>query len=370
MMEDAATATPRDGPGAATPAISVVIPVHNGAAMLERCLEALWRSQGVEWECIVVDDRSTDDSAAVARRRGARVLQVAHPSRGPAQARNAGARVARAPLLCFLDSDVLVRPNTLATFVALFDADPSLAAAFGSYDTQPVDPGLVSQYRNLLHHFVHQSSHEAASTFWSGCGAIRRDDFWDLGGFDPTFTRPSVEDIDLGYRLRTRGRRVLLAKQIQVTHLKRWTFPRFLLTDVRDRALPWTALIASSGYLPDDLNVDRASRVSALSLYALLALLTLGWWQPIAWPLALLPLLLVLWLNRRLYAFFARERGPAFLLAALPLHWLYYASAALAFGVGIVPILLRQRTARADAASIVPMSATYPDYGADTGRGS
>jgi hypothetical protein len=160
-----------------------------------------------------------------------------------------------------------------------------------------------------------------------------------------------------------------LAKQIQVTHLKRWTFPRFLVTDVRDRALPWTALIASSGYLPDDLNVDRASRASALSLYALLALLTLGWWQPIAWPLALLPLLLVLWLNRRLYAFFARERGPTFLLAALPLHWLYYASAALVFGVGILSVTFRQRTGRADAASSVPVGATYPDYGADKGRG-
>ena len=58
---------------------------------------------------------------------------------------------------------------------------------------------MVSQYRNLLHHFVHQHGHAEASTFWAGCGAIRRAAFDAVGGFDAArFPRPSIEDIELG----------------------------------------------------------------------------------------------------------------------------------------------------------------------------
>lgn len=318
----------------APPAISVVIPVYNGGGGLERCLAGLRRSRGVTWECIVVDDGSSDGSAEAARRSGARVMSTGRPRGGPARARNVGARAARAPLVCFLDADVVVGPRTLADFVALFDADPSLAAAFGSYDAQPGASDFLSQYRNLLHHFVHQTGREEASTFWAGCGAIRRDVFLDVGGFDPAYVRPSIEDIELGYRLRAVGARIRLAKQIQVTHLKRWTFAGILVTDVRDRALPWTALIRQTGVLPNDLNLDWPSRLSALSVYALAGLLTVGWRRPIAWPAALVPLGVLLACNRALYGFFRRERGFWFSLRTLPLHWLYYAYSALAFGGG------------------------------------
>jgi GT2 family glycosyltransferase len=316
------------------PALSVIIPVYQGAATLERCLEALEGSRGVEWECLVVDDGSTDDSVAIARRRGARVLATDRPRSGPGQARNIGAREARAPVLCFVDADVLVGPDTLAQFAALFEAGAGLTAAFGSYDAHPAAGDLLSQYRNLLHHFVHQTGCEEASTFWAGCGAIRRDAFLDVGGFDPGYRRPSIEDIELGYRLSAAGARIRLAKHVQVTHLKRWTFWGILRTDVCDRALPWTALIRRTGHLPNDLNLTWTSRASALSVYALALLLGLGWWRPVARPVALLPLVGLLAWNRDLYAFFLRRRGAWFALRAIPMHWLYYAYSALAFGCG------------------------------------
>ncbi len=328
----------------ALPSISVIIPVRNGAATLSRCLEALNQSQGVTWECIVVDDGSTDETAAVARRWGAHLIQSDRPGSGPGRARNLGAQLATAPFLCFLDADVVAHPDTLEQFVALFEADPSLAAAFGSYDASPAEPGLLSQYRNLLHHFVHQTGQEQASTFWSGCGAIRRDIFLELGGFDPAYTRPSIEDIELGYRLHARGARIRLAKHVQVTHLKRWTFRGIVTTDIRDRALPWTALIQRTGHLPNDLNLQTSSRISALSVYTLIGLLVVGCWQPRAWAASLVPLLSLLACNRRLYAFFLKMRGPWFLLGALPLHWLYFAYSALAFGYGMGMARLRRQS--------------------------
>jgi glycosyltransferase involved in cell wall biosynthesis len=330
LCADPETTEKADRPTA--PAVSVIIPVHNGAAMLDRCLSALSRSRGVAWECIVVDDGSSDASATVAEQWGARVAQTGRAACGPGQARNLGAQLARASLLCFIDADVMVRWDTLAQFVALFEADSELEAAFGSYDTQPAEKDLFSQYRNLLHHFVHQTSREEACTFWAGCGAIRRATFLATGGFDPRYTRPSVEDIDLGFRLRASGARIRLAKHIQVTHLKRWTLLGIVKTDIRDRALPWSALIQRTNFLPDDLNLSTASRASAISVYCFLGLVALGCWNTIGWLAALVPVALLLTVNRGLYGFFLRQRGVWFLVRSIPLHWLYYAYSALAFG--------------------------------------
>ncbi|HYU21441.1 MAG TPA: glycosyltransferase family 2 protein [Chloroflexota bacterium] len=337
------------------PAISVVIPVYNSAPMLQRCLEGLWQSRGVAWECIVVDDGCTDESVAVAREWGAQVVRTEQPRSGPGRARNLGAQAASAPLLCFVDADVVVRPDTLAQFVMLFASDPQLAAAFGSYDDRPAAPDLLSQYRNLLHHFVHQSGREAASTFWAGCGAIKRSVFLTLGGFDPSYARPSIEDIELGYRLRAGGERIRLAKHIQVTHLKRWTLRGIVTTDIRDRALPWTELIVRSRSLPNDLNLDAGSRVSALGVYGLVALVALGWWLPVAWLGALVTVGVLLACNWGLYAFFLRQRGFWFLLRVIPIHWLYYGYSALAFAGGIAYGSLKFRRPGAIPTSDLPL---------------
>ena len=85
---------------------------------------------------------------------------------------------------------------------------------------------MVSQYRNLLHHFVHQEGNPEASTFWAGCGAVRRAAFDAVAGYDEArFRRPSIEDIELGYRLRRAGYRIRLDRDLQCTHLKRWRLP-------------------------------------------------------------------------------------------------------------------------------------------------
>src|SRR5260370_36017580 len=85
-------------PIGASPTISVVIAVHNGARMLERCLEALSKSTVTPWECLVVDDGSDDDAIAAAERHGARTIALGRRC-GPAHARNVGARQARGEVI-------------------------------------------------------------------------------------------------------------------------------------------------------------------------------------------------------------------------------------------------------------------------------
>src|SRR5947207_1321887 len=84
-----------------------------------------------------------------------------------------------------------------------------LTALIGSYDESPLSAGFVSQYRNLLHCYTHQNGRREASTFWAGCGAMRRDRFVHHAGFDERYRYPSIEDIELGVRLRQAGERIL-----------------------------------------------------------------------------------------------------------------------------------------------------------------
>jgi glycosyltransferase involved in cell wall biosynthesis len=174
--------------------ISVVIPAYNSSRYLSSCLDHLGRSGFRDYECIVVDDCSTDGSAEVARQYGVTVLYTDR-RRGPAHARNLGAKAAQGEILCFLDADVCVYPDTLERIWRNFAEDDQLAAVMGSYDDAPEARDFVSMYRNLMHCFVHHNSQRNACTFWSGCGAIRKSVFLNFTGFDESYDRPKIEDI-------------------------------------------------------------------------------------------------------------------------------------------------------------------------------
>jgi glycosyltransferase involved in cell wall biosynthesis len=253
------------------PTVSVVIPAYNSAAQLQLCLEALALNTSAPLEVIVVDDGSTDSSREIAARFGVTSLTTGG-RRGPAYARNLGARAAVGDVLFFLDSDVCADRDSLDIVRANFSTDPELDALIGSYDSDPSSPDFLSQYRNLMHAFVHQTGAELASTFWSGCGAIRRAVFLEHSGFDESYGRPAIEDIELGYRLIRAKRKIVLDRTLQVKHLKRWTFWGLVKTDVLDRGIPWTELILRDGVMPNDLNVQLSQRISVALVFVLLAL--------------------------------------------------------------------------------------------------
>jgi glycosyltransferase involved in cell wall biosynthesis len=181
--------------------ISVIIPVHNGGTKFRMCLQSLASSVPAPEEIIVVSDGDTDGSWRVAEEFGARVLKI--PTRqGPAHARNLGAHTATGDILFFFDADVAIPEDAVSRVVDTFQRNSELAALFGSYDDEPFEINFLSQYKNLFHHYVHQTAKEEASTFWSGCGAIRREIFLEMGGFDEGYLGPTIEDIDFGYRLK------------------------------------------------------------------------------------------------------------------------------------------------------------------------
>jgi GT2 family glycosyltransferase len=324
---------PLPSSGAAPPYLSVVVPVHDGAAELRRCLAALARSSWRDFELVVVDDASTDGSVEVALEHGARVVRQPE-RRGPAAARNRGARQARGEVLFFLDADCEPAPDALERAARELEREPGLDALFGSYDDRPEASGLVSQFKNLFHHWMHQRSAGPAATFWAGCGAVRRRRFLELGGFDERrYPRPSVEDIELGYRLGEAGGVIRLVPEVQARHLKRWTLASLVATDVRRRALPWAELLLERSGRAGALNVGRRERFAvaagALACAALPAALVTPW--ALAVGAAALVALVVS--SRSFYALVRRRCGRLYALGALPLHALYGACCSGAFAI-------------------------------------
>jgi glycosyltransferase involved in cell wall biosynthesis len=317
------------------PRFSVVVPAYDCAALLAQCLDSLQRSDFRDFECVVVDDGSPAPLQAVAAERGVRLLRLETRS-GPARARNAGVAATHGEILVFFDADVRVHSETLRRFDEHFRARPRVDAVMGSYDRAPADAGFVSQFKNLFHHYIHHNSRTEAWTFWAGCGAVRRDAFVAAGGFDEA--RWAIEDIELGLRLRARGHRIDLDPTIQVTHLKRWTLWSMVRTDMFVRAVPWLMLMLRDRTMPADLNVTLSHRLSVGLVWVVAALVVgvASTGSSVGAVLSLAVVATLLFLNRDLYRFFARERGWLFALGSVALHWLYYIYCGLAVGIALI----------------------------------
>lgn len=298
---------------------SVVVPATDGPASLDECLRAIRAAIDPPQELIVVD---------------------APAGAGPATARNFGVQQATGDVVVFVDSDVVVHADAFHRLRAAFASDPALTAVFGSYDGDPRARGIVSEFRNLLHHHVHQSAPGTATTFWAGLGAVRRDAFLAIGGFDErSFPRPSIEDIELGMRLMDSGARIVLDPLVQGKHLKRWTFEGMIRTDFSARGAPWVELLLSRGSGSSALNLGWRHRMSAA---ASLALLVTSSRRRVPPSMALLALIFIL--NHSFYRMLLRRRGPAFAAAALPLHVVHHLVGLAAVPEGLRRHLRRRRS--------------------------
>ncbi len=331
-QSDAMGASPGQLPGQAL-SISVIMPVYNGAEFIVKSLPPLleMEQRGEVLEVIVVDDGSTDRSMQIARELGAVVLSSGG-RRGPGGARNQAAEVARGEFLWFVDADVVVHSNTAECLAKGF-VNEQIVAVFGSYDSNPPAQNFFSRYKNLVHHYYHQRASDEAQTFWSGCGAVRRDIFISAGGFDvERYQYPSIEDIELGHRLIEAGGRVRLSRDVQCTHLKVWRFGNLIHTEIFRRALPWSRLILGSGAgIPNDLNVGMSEQVRA-GVAAILLLSILGFFAGALSALVLvLVVILMLYINREIAQFFYRKGGLVFACGALLYHQVYYLYSATAF---------------------------------------
>ncbi|HEX2602825.1 MAG TPA: glycosyltransferase family 2 protein [Gemmatimonadaceae bacterium] len=310
------------------PVLSVVVPVHDGAATLAGCLNAILGSD-LERDCfeiIVVDDASNDRSAIIAARSADTVIRLAGRHSGSAYARNRGAEIARGRTIAFVDQDIKVKPDTLRRMLQVLAENPGLQGVSAAHDNEPVADNFISQYWNLLLHYGETSHGGVGGNFGSGCGMVRRATLFSAGLYDEwRFGSGGLEGIELGQRLEHGGHDVFLLPDLQVTQLKRWTV-RSVLREVWNRS----ALLARSlGYQRTRLSApgDVVFTLSRASIPCLAVLGTAGLTaaflpEPSIGSKAFLGFAVVVLANFPVLEFYARERGILFALAVTPIHFL------------------------------------------------
>jgi glycosyltransferase involved in cell wall biosynthesis len=315
----------------ATPAVSVIVPSYNYAKTLRVCLASAFAQTYRAAEVIVVDDRSTDGSAEIAREFPCRLI-VQPRNRGAAAARNTGAAAATGEILFFLDSDVALEPDAIGNAVRLLAEDPGCGCVYGIHPPEPlIDDGPVERYRTLhMHHALLRASGYTKTAIFA-LAAIPKAVFTDVGPFDENFRGAGGEDTEYSDRLAARYR-ILLSPSVVGRH------------DDEDRLLPLLSEQYRRGQLlrfqaghrfrANTLKVNSLTGVVAAALSV--GTLPLALLRPAALVLPAASVALFTIAHLRLSRLVLRERGPAFLAYFTGVHFLVNLAIVAGIGAGTV----------------------------------
>ncbi len=325
-------------PNGNAPEISVVIPAFNASATLGHCLSALAEQADPhpDFEVILVDDGSTDDTAAIARAAGVRVECVAHAGR--AAARNHGAHVARGSILLFTDSDCEPRSDWVARLSEPF-ADPTVAGARGVYLTR--QGSLVARFVQLEYEDKYRrlkplQTIDFVDTY---SAAYRRELFLAHGGFNPSFRFD--EDQELSFRLASQGLRLVFVPEAGVYHNHTISLGAYLKKKLGIGFWKAAVVLLHPNKLARDTHTPFSQRAQLLLLYVALALAVaaafgaLSFWYPVGTALALTATTLP-------FAWRAARKDHQVAWVSPVLLW----GRALALGLGFAAGLLRFLPAR------------------------
>ena len=334
----------RRQPAGARPRLSVVMPVYNAESTLAECLTRLCNSSFGDFEIVLVDDGSTDHTRAIAANFPVRIVRS--PGRvGPAAARNVGAGAADGDVLFFLDSDVMVRPDTVSRVAAAFErADVEGVIGVQAADMRHRD--LPSQYKNLWMRWTYLQKTGDVPLFYTTAAAIRREAFLRAGGFDQGYATPNVEDTAFGQKLAQLGIRVRVAPDVEVEHVKRYSLAGLLRTDFM-RAISMTRLKLRERRDFASNNTSIPSTYMASVPLAMLAalLLVAGAVLGMA-PLTVAGVLALggtVVLNHGFVGAIRESEGWGRAVASIPLLWLELLVVGAGTGLGMISYLVGRR---------------------------
>lgn len=214
--------------------ITIVIPVHNATKTLQECLSAVYRSNHPIHEVIVVDDCSTDESVQIASRFPCKVVKL-ESNVGAATARNRGAEAATGDVICFVDSDVVLPENALSIVSESFNSS-DVSGVVGLLSNRIRYKNLCSRYKNSYMHYTYMRLPADVAVFYTSIASIKKDVFKACGEFDENYRSASIEDLEFGQRVVSRGYRLCLNKSLQVEHIRHYSLRELLKTGIKRTA--------------------------------------------------------------------------------------------------------------------------------------
>ncbi len=209
--------------------ISVIIPVRNDPENLRRCIDYIKASSKKPSEILVIDDASDLDLERNLSDSDVSFIKL-NKQRGPASARNVGAKTAKGDVILFIDSDVFIQKDTIGRIADEFENNDE-DAVVGVFDDYRQYSSFFSDYKNLWMKYNYEKIPERAALFYTSLAAIKKSVFLEIGGFDENHKRPSTEDTAFGNALWNNGIKPLINPEVKAIHNKEYSFYGILKTD-------------------------------------------------------------------------------------------------------------------------------------------
>ncbi|MEC4676416.1 MAG: glycosyltransferase family 2 protein [Nitrospirota bacterium] len=311
--------------------ISVVIPNYNGGDTIGKCLEAAYASSYDNFEVIVVDDGSTDNSVEEIKKFPCRFIRLEKNS-GASVARNTGALNSKGDIIFFTDSDCVMKEDALSIAAKAISEEGADAVIGGTYTRMPYDRRFFSIFQSIFVNYSEIKNPENPDYIATHAMAIDAGTFRKTGGFPEVFM-PIIEDVEYSHRIRRAGYRLVMRPDMLVRHIFNYSMTISLANAVK-KSRYWTI------YSLNNKDVLADSGTASVELKANVATYFLGLLLLISWLFSgktffLLPLPLVigfnLYINRNLIRAFYETNGIFFAVSAVIYYTMIYP---LAVGVG------------------------------------
>ncbi|RJQ50189.1 MAG: glycosyltransferase family 2 protein [Nitrospiraceae bacterium] len=298
--------------------VSIVIPTYNAERFMTPLLDSIFRNKIEDMEVIIIDDCSQDDTVKIAGTYPVRVVEL-KKNGGPARARNIGVKAAEGDIIFFLDSDVIVLDGSVREVKEYFKKNPDSKCVIGVCSTEPLNRGFVPAYMAMFE-YVHLISrqYDRVSVFAPRCGAIKKDFFLKIGGYNENYRGADVEDFELARRINKEDC-IILDPKILVRH-QFADFKQALRIYFR-RTVMWVHLFFRAKKLDNAGPTSPGNGIAAICAFLSFLLV---FFMPVAGLAKYLFLFLLtayLVSNLKWWNFMRKEKGLAFAARALLLNY-------------------------------------------------
>jgi len=317
--------------------ISVIVPAYYSESTLEKCLKSIRESAYKNYELIVIDDGSSDATRVIAKKFADQMLEHSR-NLGRSQARNSGIRLAKGDILLFIDSDVLVKKDTLEKVDKYFLEHKEVDALTGILSKEHPNKSYFSQYKNLYMNYIFSKLPKRIHFLYGSIHAVRAQVALPYG--------PNIhagEDTDIGLRLSRMGKQIAFVKDLEVIHLKSYNFRSWVINDFKI-PFSWARIFVlyqgwkhvgkhKTGYLHSPK--EQLASVVLAPLALLFLFLSLTGISFIKYP-AIFFFAVWLFLNLHFVVFLTLEKGLFFGLPALPVTFFDHLVMATGISCGLM----------------------------------
>ncbi|MBI4654552.1 MAG: glycosyltransferase family 2 protein [Nitrospirae bacterium] len=318
--------------------ISIIIPNYNKADTIGKCLEAVLSSRYGNFEVVVVDDHSEDNSVEIIKRFPCKLIRL-EGHEGTSRARNIGALNSNGEVLFFIDADCLLKEDTLSIINRTLSTTDSNIIIGGTYTRMPYDEGFFSLFQSVFINYSETKKARNPNYIAAHAMVIDAQTFRKSGGFSEGFL-PILEDVEFSHRLQRKGYRLLMNPEIQVQHIFNFSLAKSLQNAIK-KSMYWTMYSLKNRDLFSDSGTASVElKVNGVSYF--FSLLFLIFWIFLQKSLFLFSLPLILafntFINRGLLKAFYETNGIFFAVLAYLYYTMLYP---LPVGTGVIAGAIR-----------------------------